>query len=218
MTISWWSLGEGSGYDGEELAVHRITCPFCLECGNFCIAFHAEKKKPNGSKVLNFDTLQCGSCAAFVMVLWSAGDRLHDFRVLPWPQRVDRHPEHWPADVGRYWIQAQRCLRDENWDAAALMARSAMQIALRVLEARGANLKQEIDDLSAKGLLPPAMAEWAAEVREIGNRSAHPGVGQGPTVPDDAREVVRFLDFLLEYHYDLPQRIAAHRRRREGLR
>ena len=28
---SWWQLGEGSGYAGHALALHRITCPFCEE-------------------------------------------------------------------------------------------------------------------------------------------------------------------------------------------
>ena len=70
---SWWQLGEGSGHRGESLATHQITCPFCMERGNFEIAFHAEKKKANSDKKLNFDTLKCGNCSGYVMVLWSAG-------------------------------------------------------------------------------------------------------------------------------------------------
>ena len=64
---SWWELGEWSGHRGTELALHQITCPFCEERGNFKIAHHAEKKKPNGRKVLNFDTLECGNCHGYVM-------------------------------------------------------------------------------------------------------------------------------------------------------
>lgn len=41
---SWWSLGEGIGKRGSDLAIYQITCPFCLERGNFNVAFHAEKK------------------------------------------------------------------------------------------------------------------------------------------------------------------------------
>lgn len=133
---SWWSLGEGIGQYGAELNVHQITCPFCYECGNFKTAFHAEKKNPGATKKLNFDTLECGNCKGYVMVLWSAsstGGRqgIHDYHVLPWPLKLERYPDHWPEAVGRYWLQAKRNLRDENWDAAALMARSALQIALR---------------------------------------------------------------------------------------
>ena len=83
----------------------------------------------------------------------------------------------------------------ENWDAAALMARSALQAALRNHQAQGHSLKQEIDDLASKGILPPNMKDWSDHIRELGNDSAHPG----PILPDpqDAHDIVSFLDFLL---------------------
>lgn len=212
---SWWNLGEGRGFYGDELALHRITCPFCEERGNFATEYHVEKKKPNGNKVLNFDTLKCGNCASFVQVFWSAGDRLHDYSVQPWSRKLDRHPEHWPEAIGRYWLQGKRNLSGENWDAAALMARSALQIALREQGAQGNNLKKEIDDLADKGLLPPIMREWSHNVRELGNDSAHPRPGQEATSPEDAKDIVRFLDFLLEFLYDLPKQINDYRGRQE---
>jgi len=216
---SWWSLGEGSGYQGTDLALFRITCPFCLERGNFETAFHAEKKKPNSSKKVNFDTLKCGSCSGYVMVLWSAsehsfGDGLHDYKVLPWPLRYEKYPEHWPEEVGRFWLQAKRNLKDENWDAASLMARSALQVALRDQKAQGKTLKKEVEDLASKGILPPIMKEWSDNVRELGNESAHPAPGQPETDPKDAANVVEFLDFLLEYLYTLPHRINKYRGRK----
>ncbi|MBU0676855.1 MAG: DUF4145 domain-containing protein [Verrucomicrobia bacterium] len=215
---SWWSLGEGSGQYGHDLALYEITCPFCMEAGNFKTAFHAEKKKPSGSKKLNFDTLECGNCKGYVMVLWSASTMggshgIHAYRVLPWPLKLERYPKHWPETIGRYWLQAKRNLRDENWDAAALMARSALQVALRAKEAQGGGLKREIDDLAAKGILPPIMKDWSDNVRELGNESAHPKPEQEATDPQDARDVVRFLDFLLEYLYDLPHQIEEYQGR-----
>ena len=153
------------------------------------------------------------------MVLWSANGStgslaMYDYRVLPWPQKVDKYPESWPEAVGRFWLQAQRSLKDENWDAAAVMARSAMQVALRHQGASGNNLKQEIDSVSDKGALPPLMKEWAHELRELGNDSAHPDPAQSATVPQDAKDIARYLDFLLTYLYDLPREIAQYRERR----
>ncbi len=216
---SWWDLGEWSGYDGSELSIWRIVCPFCMEQGNFKVAFHAVKKKPSSAKVLNFDTLECGNCKGYVMVLWSASEidsRIHSFHVLPWPLRVDKFPEHWPEEVGRFWLQAKRNLVDENWDAAAVMARSSLQIALRNNNAEGSTLKQEINDLAAKGILPPIMKEWADNVRELGNESAHPKPGQPPVDKRDAKDIVNFLDFLLEYLYTLPHKIEQYRKREKG--
>jgi hypothetical protein len=210
---SWWELGESFGRQGTDLDKYWITCPFCMERGNFGVAYHAEKAKPNGRKKLNFDVLECGSCKGYVMCLWSAGERTHDYRVLPWPLRIERHPEEWPDHVGRYWVQAHRSLADENWDAAAVMARSALQAALREQGAAGANLQREINDLASKGLLPPTMREWADALRVLANESAHPRPDDAPTRPQDAKDIVRFLDFLLKYLYTLPHQIEEYRAR-----
>ena len=211
---SWWNFGEWSGYSGSELALHEITCPFCDERGNFSVEFSVQKKKPNGNKVLNFDTLICGRCASFVQVFWSGTHGIHDFRVQPWPLKVSKAPRDWPEAIGRYWIQAKRNIKDENWDAAAVMARSALQLSLREQGATGRTLRDEIDNLAEQGLLPPIMKEWAHEVRGLGNDSAHPNTEQAPTDPSDARDVVQFLDFFLEYSYSVPKRINDYRQRR----
>ena len=215
---SWWQLAEGVGYHGESLATYRISCPFCMESGNFETAFHAEKKKSNSQKKLNFDTLKCGNCSGYVMVLWSAtehgfGRGLHDYRVLPRPLKLDKYPDHWPDPIGRYWLQAKRNLMDENWDAAILMARSALQAALRDQGASGKNLKQEIEQMADDCNLPPIMKDWSNEVREFGNKSAHPEPQQDPPRGQDARELVGFLDFFLECAYTLPHRIDRYRQR-----
>jgi Domain of unknown function (DUF4145) len=174
-----------------------------------------EKEKPNGRKVLHFDTLKCGSCASYVQVFWSAGDNRHAFRVQPWPLKLERAPDHWPEAIARYWLQANRNIRDENWDASAVMARSALQLALRDQRACGKNLREEIDDLALKGILPGIMQEWSHHVRELGNESAHPQANQGATDPRDARDIVQFLDYFLEYSYTLPKRINEYRQRKD---
>jgi len=221
MRQSWWDIGEGIGQMGGDLAIHNITCAFCLERGNFSVEHKAEKRKSNSGKVLHFDTLKCGNCAGYVMVLWSASEfgghsGIHDFKVLPWPIRIDHFPEHWIEPVGRYWLQAHRSLQQENWDAAAVMARSALQVALRDKGAGGNSLKQEIDDLASRGVLPPHMKDWAHELRELGNDSAHPSPGRAATEANDAYDIVEFLDFLLQYLYDLPHQIENYRKRRTG--
>jgi len=124
----------------------------------------------------------------------------------------------------RFWIQAHDSLANENWDAAAVMSRSALQFIARHQGAKKGNLKQEIQDLAGKGILHPLMQEWSDEVRELGNDSAHPEVATGQSViqpiddsapePQDAKDIVSFLDFLLFYLYDLPKQIGEYRRRR----
>ena len=215
---SWWDLGEWSGYPGTKLEVHALTCAFCFERGNFTVEHQASKAKANDRKVLYFTTLKCGNCAGYVMVLWSPSStgEVHDYRLLPFPRKATKAPETWPASVGRFWLQAQQSLQAEIWDAAAVMARSALQAALRDCGAKGNNLKQEIDDLAGKGLVPPVMQEWAHELRELGNESAHPAADQPATAPRDAKDVVEFSTYLFEYLYSLPHQIRQYKSRRSG--
>jgi hypothetical protein len=212
--MNWWEFGEHTGYSGNQLATHRIICAFCNERGNFAKVSH-QGRKDSDDKKLNYDILQCINCGNYTMVFWSGSSQLHDFRTLPWPTETTNFPEHWPKDIGQFWMEAQRSLEGKNWNAAAVMARSAIQLALRYHEAVGNNLKQEIDDLAKKGLLPPVMKEWSHEVRVLGNDSAHPTPGSSAgAVSKDAKDVVQFLSTLLTMLYDLPHKIEQYRARK----
>ncbi len=202
----------------------RLTCPFCGEKGNFSLEYRAEKKKANSSKRLSFDLYRCNVCVGFVQVLWSAGEfahgmnRLYNYRVLPWPLSGKPEPStNWPDGMTRFWIQAHNSLSNENWDAANLMARSALQFVVREKGASNGNLKEQIDDLGTKGVLHPLMQEWAHEVRLLANDSAHPDASVPlPVTPQDARDIINFLDFLMHYLYDLPHQISEYRQRKNS--
>ena len=91
--------------------------------------------------------------------------------------------------------------------------RSAVQLVARFHKAQGKNLKEEIDDLAAKGLILPVMQEWAHEVRELGNEGTHPKPGSAGTKEKDATDVVEFLGFLMTVLYNLPKQIGDYRMR-----
>lgn len=218
---SWWQLGDDMGQDGPRLALWRIECAFCGEKGNFEPAYHAEKKNPNSDKKLNFDVYRCNNCAGYVHVLWSASERSfmdtgsHKFLVLPWPLSKKPKPsENLSAEMARFWVQAHQSLSAEACDAAAVMTRSALQLALREHSGKGKRLVDQIEDLAARGLLPPNVKEWATEIRLLGNDAAHPEPGQDAPEPVDVQQAVDFLDFLLYYLYDLPAKVKKYRTRR----
>jgi hypothetical protein len=218
--MSWWEFGEHAGYHGSELDLQGVTCPFCNESGNFEIAHHAERRHATSDKLLNYDLAECKNCGNLVMIFWTAasnapGGGIHDFKLLPWPRQTTTFPKHWPADVGRYWMQARRNLEGKNWDAAALMARSAVQLVMRHQGANGRNLAAEIDDLASKGILPPIMKEWSHEIRVLGNENAHPTPGSEGTTQKDASDVVEFLGQLLVFTYNLPHQIEQYRERKK---
>lgn len=228
-TKSWWQLGEGMGSFGNNLSLYQIECAFCEEKDNWDLTHREQKKKPNGTKIIFFDTYKCGNCGGFVMVLWSSSEPpnklhptrgLHDFKVLPWPLRIGDGSDNWPKVAARYWKQAHKNLISGNNDAVAIMARSALQAITRQQKAKGSNLYEEIEDLSKKGLIPKIIKEWSHEVRLLGNPVAHPEMDEvaedEPTDPKDAEDIVEFLDYLLEYLYDLPAQIDSYRNRKKG--
>lgn len=146
---------------------------------------------------------QCHNCAGFVHVLWSAGEfasmrgGLYGYKVLPWPLAGKPEPsKNWPDGMKRFWVQAHDSLSSKNWDAAAVMARSALQFVVREKGAKKGKLYSEVEDLATKGVLHPLMAEWSHEVRELGNDSAYPEPTARPTERQDAKDIVNFLDFL----------------------
>jgi hypothetical protein len=215
--MSWWDLGEWSGYHGETLATYQIACAFCGEKDNFETVQHLERQKPGSTrKMLHYDTLKCGHCGNYMFALWSASssgfghNATHDYHVLPWYRSTTGYPKHWPPDVGQYWVEARRSIEGKNWTAAALMARSAVQLVARAHGANGKNLKEEINDLAMKGLILPIMKEWAHEVRELGNEGTHPQPGTTGTNEKDAKDVVEFLSFLMTVMYNLPKQIERH--------
>ncbi len=68
----------------------------------------------------------CGNCAGYVLVFWSASEygNIHNSIVIPQARRTERSPEHWPEEVGIYWLEARRVVEDGNLYAGASSARN----------------------------------------------------------------------------------------------
>lgn len=69
-------------------------------------------------------------------------------------------------------------------------------------------MNAQIQDLADKGVLHAVMKDWAQEVRLLANESAHPEAPVAIVVtPEDAKDIVHFLDLLLLYLCDFPKQI-----------
>jgi hypothetical protein len=216
----WWSLGEGSGHFGEKFSPHRIECPFCgADGGHYTPVFHQERRSSTWHKGLNFDVWQCSECSNYIFVIWSASSsgRVHDFVGYPGPRpKAVAHPS-WPEPVGRAYVEAERALGTQSWNAAATMARRALQATTRSLGAKKGWLVNEIKELGpeGKGILPKALVDWATAVRELGAVGAHPDEDDHPVAKEDAEDVVRFTGYFLDFVYTIPHEIAEFQARRQ---
>jgi hypothetical protein len=130
-----------------------------------------------------------------------------------WPPKGIRpaHPSV-PAPLAADLREAHLCLSIGAFRGAAAMARRAVQGVAVEQGAKDAKLSAQLKELEAKATLHPTMVEWADHIRLLGNVGAHPGADGLETVSEDeAREVVRFLDELLRWLYELPAETAAAR-------
>jgi len=85
-----------------------------------------------------------------------------------WPSLRSEAPEELPEVVRDNLSEAIRSVNANNPRAAVVMTRSALQAATREQGAQGKNLREEIDDLVQKHVIPESLGTWAHEIREAG--------------------------------------------------
>jgi hypothetical protein len=99
--------------------------------------------------------------------------------------------------------EAWSCLYGGDLRAAVIMGRAAIQRAVRKLDASGAGLKAEINDLENRRVITSHLKEWAHEVRIAGDDAAHPDE-MGEITQGEAEDSLRFMDAFLEHAIALP--------------
>ena len=182
------------------------TCPHCLREVRFDIVAQTQTSPDH----LYYEIQRCQACQELV---YRHLDNTRTRVLAQWPPKGIRpvHPSV-PAPIGADWREAHLCLSIGAFRGAAAMARRAVQGVAVEQGARDAKLSAQLKELEAKATLHPTMVEWADHIRLLGNVGAHPGADGLETVSEEeAREVVRFLDELLRWLYELPAETAAAR-------
>jgi hypothetical protein len=88
------------------------------------------------------------------------------------------------------------------------MARTSLETAVKEFQAEGRDLRHKINNLAERHIITPVLAEWAHEIRGIGNDAAHES---NPITEQDAADAVDFAEMLYIYLFELPGRIAKRR-------
>jgi Domain of unknown function (DUF4145) len=181
------------------------TCPHCLREVRFDILAQTQHGR------LLHQIQKCQACRELVYRQLDVEEPSHT--LAQWPPRGIRpaHPAV-PPPIAADWLEAHLCLSIRAFRGAAAMARRAVQGVAVERGAKDAKLSAQLKELEARATLHPTMVEWADHIRLLGNAGAHPGGDGLETVSEDeAREVVRFLDELLRWLYELPAETAAAR-------
>ena len=145
---------------------------------------------------------------------------IRDSRELPieWiepPAKSPSAPQHTPATVAEFYIEACDSLHRGKWTSAAGMLRKCMEVALKEFapDVEAWKLEKRIDKLAAENRITPALKDWAHELRLDGNEALH---GTAPATEDLAKRMERLTHFLLVYLYALPAQVAQARTDREN--
>lgn len=129
-----------------------------------------------------------------------------------WPAAGGSVSSDVPTSIAEVFREAVKALHADCPRAAAVMARRTLEAITVDKGETSGRLVDRLRNLTTKGILVQALADWAKEVRLVGNAGAH--FDPMDTVSKtDAQQLVSFTRELLKYLYELPGELA---RRRAG--
>lgn len=121
-----------------------------------------------------------------------------------------------PESVAEDYTEAIKCFDVGANRASAAMCRRALQSSVIERGAKKAKLSDQIDDLREKQIITEAIRDWAHEIRLTGNIGAHPDEdGLEDVSPEDADELIKFMEQYLNYVYVMPDKVTKKREKKE---
>lgn len=151
---------------------------------------------------------RCGNPVYFIKM----GDELKDY----YPKRTPQTDKSVSTEIADDYKESVKCFDVGALKASVVMSRRVIQSSALERGIKKGKLRDQIDELHAKKLIPDSVKEWAHEIRLTGNIGAHPDEDLLQDVTkDDAEELIRFVEEYLNYVYVMPARVKAQRKRRQ---
>ena len=177
--------------------------------------------------------LRCQGCREGVAVIeqrctggvpWREGSSrsggLIQWQGLHWwpaPGMIDNDPDV-PEAVRSAIAEGTRSLSVRAPRAAVVMFRGALA---EIVSDRGSDqakgrkaLAAQLEQMSSDHVLEPTLAEWAKQVRVLGNAGAHPNELE-PVSIADAQDLGALINSVVEYLYRVPARLTRSRTRKQ---
>jgi hypothetical protein len=199
------------------------TCGFCNMPVNFIKLSDSYPAGDNGeyysAKEEFFSTLygcpNCGKQSLIIFGRCSISGGYNYYYKKQYPKYSPHRMSDVPSEIESDRYEAWECYISGCYKSSAIMARAALQRAVRTLKAEGKGLFEEIEDLKKKGVITQQLADFAHEVRITGNDIAHPhemtNVNEKEII-----ESLEFLDGFLETVFVLPSVAERRKKAREG--
>jgi hypothetical protein len=127
-----------------------------------------------------------------------------------WPSAAAHVSADVPGDIAEVFQEAVQALHAECPRASAVMARRTLEAITVEKGVSGNSLAERLKNMASTGALHPTLADWAKEVRLVGNAGAHFDPITKVT-KEDAGQLIAFVRELLKYLYELPAELARRR-------
>ncbi|MFY9292717.1 MAG: DUF4145 domain-containing protein [Methylorubrum rhodinum] len=184
-----------------------LTAAVCPECQHpIC----AELYYKNHRDSYNETRIKTAEINSYINSRGYSTDYFDLILIQIWPKPPDpKTPPHLPASVARAFDQAERAFSRKDTDAAVIMYGRALETAVKIAFPHvTGTLFQRINMLVAGHDLPPAIGQWAHEVRIIRNEAAHDIESLSI---EDMTATRDFVDAVLRYAISLPKEIELRR-------
>lgn len=177
-------------------------CPFCASRSTFHSIGQDHQFGQNDERTgIGFRYCANEKCKAVLTVIFKKGKVMRTYPGLSMGINV----ANVPASVADAFKEAEACMANNCFVAAAIMIRKTLEELCNERGAMGKNLFQRVEEIIQKTLLPKALAEAMHELRLLGNDAAHIESKSFETIGnDELRLSMEFTQEIVKgiYQYD----------------
>lgn len=203
------------------------TCPHCLTENAYIKAISCQSLPPAGRHGRWSIIFQCHACSRLTIVevtdsqpecssplsrISHSPHAVHLRNSHEWlirnqfPMNASiKAPDHTPDRIAAAFVEAQDNLKRGTLETSQLLCRKALDLATKELIGNDNDtLFRRIENLAARNLITPQMAQWAHLVRIQGNESAH---SDETSTEEEAQALLDFTETFLLYAFTLPEMV-----------
>jgi hypothetical protein len=147
-----------------------LRCPACGRDGTFAPIVGLNDHAAENNQYVGHRRCPNPACQTHIFVVWKAP---HDLIASYPAQMIDFDKTDIPPSVVSCFEEALRCHSQECYRAAAMMVRKTLEVLCADRKAEGETLKDRIQALKARVVLPDTLFGALDALRLLGNDAAH---------------------------------------------
>ena len=185
-----------------------LVCPHCGDRCNFVLQwFRGGYANPDPSP----SVFTCDGCGKPIAAMIDYEKEIEEY----WPTKVKKDFPDVPSQIASTASEAHICLGAGSPRGAVALARAVVESVAKDKGIHKGGPQSKIDSLHQQNYISDDMRDAAHEIRFAGNEAAHGDVVAEPLNIEDAEEIIKLMDAILQHIYQRPAEVARIRARRE---